>query len=76
MTKKELSKQYFRASLSVNSDEELIYNNFYIYVIGIIELTTFIALQGEFNTFSCILLIILSITLCKLGYRLGSSRRK
>ncbi|MEG0092824.1 MAG: hypothetical protein RR788_07975 [Erysipelotrichaceae bacterium] len=49
------------------------YNSFCLYLAVIIELVAFILLQGEFNAISITLLMILSIVLCNLGYRLGCS---
>lgn len=76
MTKKELNKKYFKASLIIHSDEEALYNNFYIYALVMIQLIAFIVLQGELNTIAYILLVILCIILCKTGYLLGQNSNK
>lgn len=63
--------KYFKATLIPKSEEELIYNTFVLYAIGILELIMIAILQGEFNhiSISCLLFAGTLLSIC--AYKLG-----
>lgn len=61
---------YFKVRLA-RTDEEILFNTFPMYVIGVIELLMIIILEGEFNYISIISLILCAVIACVAAYKIG-----
>ena len=70
-----MKNKYFKPTLFSDSDEDLVYNTFHLYVMWIIALIAWILDQQEWNLFTLIASAIVCILLYRMGYRLGQNCR-
>ena len=64
--------KYLKAKLTADTEEDCLYNTFWIYVAGISELLLIVMLQGELNYISIPCLISVSYTHLDVYKRQGS----
>lgn len=67
--------KYLKAKLIANTEEDCLYNTFWLYIAGISELLLIAILQEELNYLSIPCLIAAGIILGICGYRCGQNSR-
>lgn len=68
--------KYLKAKLTADTEEDCLYNTFWIYVAGISELLLIVMLQGELNYISIPCLIAAGIILGFCIYRVGQNSKE
>ncbi|MCR0262526.1 hypothetical protein MKC73_01250 [[Clostridium] innocuum] len=68
--------KYLKARLTTETEEDCLYNTFWIYLAGISELLLIVILQGELNSVSIPCLIMAGIILAVCSYRIGQNSKK
>ena len=67
--------KYLKAKLTADTEEDCLYNTFWIYLAGISELLLIVMLQGELNYISIPCLIAAGIVLGVCAYRVGQNSK-
>lgn len=68
--------KYLKAKLTADTEEDCLYNTFWIYVAGISELLLIVMLQGELNYISIPCLISAGFSLGVCAYKMGQKARE
>ena len=68
--------KYLKAKLTADTEEDCLYNTFWIYLAGISELLLIVMLQGELNYISIPCLIAAGIVLGVCAYRVGQNSKE